>query len=125
VRGLCAFGRFANGLQTGDASSPVLAGGPWTYWPSPGLNDERAGCSRRVSLRTRVDDRSFRADEYLTAVDFHGREHHRLRDDWRDGAHAHRGVTVAGYPNLFLLYGPNTSGVSSIIFMHEAGRSTT
>jgi hypothetical protein len=27
---------------------------------------------------------------------------------------------VPGYPNLFLLYGPNTNGVNSIIFMHEA-----
>ena len=27
---------------------------------------------------------------------------------------------MAGYPNLFLLYGPNTNGVNSIIFMHEA-----
>ena len=29
-------------------------------------------------------------------------------------------MTVPGYPNLFLLYGPNTNGVNSIIFMHEA-----
>ena len=27
---------------------------------------------------------------------------------------------MSGYPNLFLLYGPNTNGVNSIIFMHEA-----
>ena len=27
---------------------------------------------------------------------------------------------VAGYPNLFLLYGPNTNGVTSIIFIHQA-----
>ena len=62
----------------------------------------------------------FRANEYLTAVDFYGRGGRRLRDDWRDGAEAYLGLTVSGYPNLFLLYGPNTNGVNSIIFMHEA-----
>lgn len=62
----------------------------------------------------------FKANEYLSAVDVYGRGGRRLHDDWRDGAEAHLGLTVAGYPNLFLLYGPNTNGVNSIIFMHEA-----
>ena len=51
--------------------------------------------------------------------------HHRdvrsvVNELWRDGAEAYLGMTVTGYPNLFLLYGPNTNGVNSIIFMHEA-----
>jgi cyclohexanone monooxygenase len=62
----------------------------------------------------------FRANEYLTAVDFYGRDGRRLHDDWRDGAEAYLGLTVSGYPNLFMLYGPNTNGVNSIIFIHEA-----
>jgi cation diffusion facilitator CzcD-associated flavoprotein CzcO len=62
----------------------------------------------------------FHASEYLTAVDIYGSDGRRLRDDWRDGAEAFLGLTVPGYPNLFLLYGPNTNGVNSIIFMHEA-----
>jgi cyclohexanone monooxygenase len=62
----------------------------------------------------------FRANDYLAAVDFHGRDGCRLRDDWKDGAEAFLGLTVSGYPNLFMLYGPNTNGVNSIIFMHEA-----
>ena len=62
----------------------------------------------------------FRANEYLTAVDIYGRDGRRLHDDWCDGAEAYLGLTVAGYPNLFLLYGPNTNGVNSVIFMHEA-----
>ena len=56
----------------------------------------------------------------LSAVSIRGRDGRSLQDDWRDGAEAYLGVTVAGYPNLFLLYGPNTNGVNSIIFMHEA-----
>jgi cation diffusion facilitator CzcD-associated flavoprotein CzcO len=62
----------------------------------------------------------FRANEYLTNIDVYGRDGRRLRDDWRDGAEAFLGLTVAGYPNLFLLYGPNTNGVNSVVFMHEA-----
>jgi cyclohexanone monooxygenase len=62
----------------------------------------------------------FRANEYLTAVDIYGRNGRRLHDDWRDGAEAYLGLTVSGYPNLYLLYGPNTNGVNSVIFMHEA-----
>ncbi len=62
----------------------------------------------------------FRASEYLTAVDFYGSGGRRLHDEWRDGAEAYLGLTVAGYPNLFLLYGPNTNGVTSVLFMHEA-----
>jgi hypothetical protein len=44
----------------------------------------------------------------------------RLRDDWRDGAEAYLGTVVPGYPNLFTLYGPNTNGVTSIIYVLEA-----
>jgi hypothetical protein len=29
-------------------------------------------------------------------------------------------MSVAGYPNFFMLYGPNTNGVNSILFLHEA-----
>ena len=43
-----------------------------------------------------------------------------LNDVWRDGAEAHRGVAVSGFPNFFMLYGPNTNlGHNSIIFMLE------
>ncbi|MCU1455737.1 MAG: putative flavin-binding monooxygenase [Acidimicrobiales bacterium] len=43
-----------------------------------------------------------------------------LHETWSDGAEAHLGMTVAGFPNLFLLYGPNTNlGHNSIIFMLE------
>jgi cation diffusion facilitator CzcD-associated flavoprotein CzcO len=51
-----------------------------------------------------------------------GREGRTLKQEWDDGgAQAHRGTTVAGFPNLFLLLGPNTAlGHSSVVFMIEA-----
>ncbi|MDF3834700.1 NAD(P)/FAD-dependent oxidoreductase [Cupriavidus basilensis] len=44
-----------------------------------------------------------------------------LLDAWRDGAEAYLGTTVAGFPNLFLVVGPNTGlGHSSMVFMIES-----
>mgnify|MGYP003700912123 FL=1 len=44
-----------------------------------------------------------------------------INDAWAQGAEAHKGVTVAGFPNLMLLMGPNTvSGHTSMIFYFEA-----
>ena len=62
----------------------------------------------------------FRASEYLRSVDIFGRDGRCLQEQWRDGAEAYLGITVPGFPNLFLLYGPNTNGTTSVMFMHEA-----
>ena len=44
-----------------------------------------------------------------------------LNEAWRDGAEAYLGMTVAGFPNLFLMYGPNTNlGSGSIIYQLES-----
>ena len=45
----------------------------------------------------------------------------KLQDAWRGGVEAYYGMTVSGFPNLFLLAGPNTGlGHNSIVFMIEA-----
>ncbi|HET9254383.1 MAG TPA: NAD(P)/FAD-dependent oxidoreductase [Pseudonocardiaceae bacterium] len=50
-----------------------------------------------------------------------GRDGRSLAEAWSGGAQAHRGTTVAGFPNLFLLVGPNTGlGHSSLIYMIES-----
>ncbi|MGZ7013635.1 MAG: flavin-containing monooxygenase [Acidimicrobiales bacterium] len=61
----------------------------------------------------------FKANQYLSTIDVIGEGGRRLHEDWQDGAEAYLGISVAGYPNLFLLYGPNTNGVNSVIFFHE------
>lgn len=44
-----------------------------------------------------------------------------LAEDWSGSPSAHLGITVAGFPNLFLMYGPNTNlGHSSIVYMLES-----
>ncbi len=61
----------------------------------------------------------FQTTKYLSVIDVTGRDGVRLDDAWADGAHAFKGVTTAGFPNLFMLYGPNTNN-GSIIYMLEA-----
>jgi len=54
----------------------------------------------------------------MTVTGVGGRD---LREAWRDGAEAHLGIEVAGFPNIFLLYGPNTNlGHNSIVYMLES-----
>lgn len=63
----------------------------------------------------------FKAIQFLSPVEITGLGGVSLNDAWRGGAEAHRGVSVAGFPNFFILYGPNTNlGHASIIFMVEA-----
>jgi cation diffusion facilitator CzcD-associated flavoprotein CzcO len=62
----------------------------------------------------------FEATRFLGPMDVWGSGGRKLDDAWADGAEAHLGITVAGFPNLFLLYGPNTNlGHNSILVMVE------
>jgi cation diffusion facilitator CzcD-associated flavoprotein CzcO len=63
----------------------------------------------------------FKANEFVLPMEVAGRGGRSLQDAWSEGAEAHLGLTVAGFPNMFLLYGPNTNlGIGSIIVMIEA-----
>ena len=63
----------------------------------------------------------FMSTEFLAPMEIVGRDGRNLHEQWRRGAHAYLGVTVSGFPNLFMLYGPNTNlGHNSILVMIEA-----
>jgi cation diffusion facilitator CzcD-associated flavoprotein CzcO len=63
----------------------------------------------------------FRTTDLLSPVLFRGRNGVSLNQAWQSGAEAFRGVTVTGFPNLFMLIGPNSRvGYNSIVFMIEA-----
>ncbi|CAN5898477.1 NAD(P)/FAD-dependent oxidoreductase [soil metagenome] len=69
-----------------------------------------------VIYATGFDTRAFVGDTGITGVGGL-----RLSDVWIDGPEAYLGLSVTGFPNLFMLYGPNTNlGHNSIIFMIEA-----
>ena len=62
----------------------------------------------------------FHSTEFLTPMHVYGRDGVSLNEVWKGGAEAYKGVAVSGFPNLFLLYGPNTNlGHNSIILMVE------
>jgi cation diffusion facilitator CzcD-associated flavoprotein CzcO len=59
--------------------------------------------------------------QHSMAVPIAGRGGAALQALWRDGAFAHLGITVAGFPNLFLMLGPNTgTGHTSTLLFIEA-----
>ena len=72
------------------------------------------------SIDTIVLATGFRATEYLQGLEVAGVAG-RLHDCWQEYAYAYLGITVPGFPNFFILYGPNTNqGGNSIIFILEA-----
>jgi cation diffusion facilitator CzcD-associated flavoprotein CzcO len=63
----------------------------------------------------------FATNDFLAPMTVTGLNGRDLNQDWRDGAEAYLGMTVSGFPNLFILYGPNTNlGHNSIIYMLES-----
>jgi len=63
----------------------------------------------------------FAATDFLAPLAIRGRGGRLLHDAWQGGAEAWLGMTVPGFPNFFMLYGPNTNlGHSSIVYMLES-----
>lgn len=63
----------------------------------------------------------FAATDFLAPMRVTGRGALDLNTAWRDGAEAYLGISVPGFPNFFMLYGPNTNlGHNSIVYMLES-----
>jgi cation diffusion facilitator CzcD-associated flavoprotein CzcO len=63
----------------------------------------------------------FRTHGFLAPMAVRGLEGRDLNEAWREGAEAYLGIAVSGFPNMFMLYGPNTNlGHNSIIYMLES-----
>lgn len=63
----------------------------------------------------------FRATDPVPEGMFLGRGGQDLAQRWREGPAAYKGTTVHGFPNLFVLLGPNTAlGHSSVLLMIES-----
>jgi len=63
----------------------------------------------------------FRANDFMLPMEIVAGDGRTLREAWAGGPHAHLGIAVAGFPSLFLMYGPNTNtSGGSIIVYHEA-----
>lgn len=63
----------------------------------------------------------FAASEFLSPMTVTGRDGQTLNDAWAQGAEAYKGIAISGFPNFFMLYGPNTNlAHNSIVFMLES-----
>ena len=63
----------------------------------------------------------FKSNDFVAPMEVQGLGGREVSDAWRDGAEAYLGLAVAGFPNFFMLYGPNTNlGSGSIIHMLES-----
>ncbi len=64
----------------------------------------------------------FDVQHALGEVEIHGRGGKNLREVGKDGLEAYKGCTVTGFPNFFMVTGPNTGlGHNSMIYMIESG----
>jgi cation diffusion facilitator CzcD-associated flavoprotein CzcO len=66
----------------------------------------------------------FKTTDFMFPMAITGTGGRRLEDAWAHGAHAHLGITVPGFPSMFVMYGPNTntSGGSIITYLEaQAG----
>lgn len=76
---------------------------------------------KKVALDVLVLGTGFRASEFLTPMRVLGRHGVDLHRRWGGDARAYLGMTIPGFPNLFLMYGPNTNIVAngSITYFSE------
>ncbi|MGH3916623.1 MAG: flavin-containing monooxygenase [Pseudonocardiaceae bacterium] len=81
----------------------------------------RAAEGTRREVDTIIFGTGFHVTDMPIAGRIRGRHGATLAQVWSPGAQAHRGTTVAGFPNLFILVGPNTGlGHSSMVYMIES-----
>ncbi|MFI7406018.1 flavin-containing monooxygenase [Streptomyces sp. NPDC049541] len=107
-----------------------------TYYPALLCPNVRLNPTRAVVVDNRTivgaDGRRLDADAVILATGFHvgdlplaprlyGTDNQSLAQTWSDGRHAYLGTSVSGYPNLFLLLGPNIlNGTTAVPTVLEA-----
>ena len=81
----------------------------------------RVAGGREIGVDAIVLGTGFAASEFLAPMTIRGRGGASLNDAWANGAQAWLGISVPGFPNFFMVYGPNTNlGHNSIVFMLES-----
>jgi cation diffusion facilitator CzcD-associated flavoprotein CzcO len=81
----------------------------------------RTSDGREHALDALVCATGFETVQLLASIRIEGREGRTLSETWKDVPAAFHGISVAGFPNLFLMLGPNTAtGHTSTLFYIEA-----
>lgn len=83
-----------------------------------------SGCERHVDVG--IFATGFETDSLVGPIELKGRGGRSLRHLARSGLEAYKGVTIHGFPNFFMLGGPNTGlGHSSMLLMIESAATYT
>jgi cation diffusion facilitator CzcD-associated flavoprotein CzcO len=84
----------------------------------------RTGDGRLHEVDTIIWGTGFAATDFMFPMEITGPGGRSMTDEWADGAHAYLGMTVPGFPSLFVLYGPNTntSGGSIVRYLEHQAR---
>ncbi len=62
----------------------------------------------------------FKASEFLSPISIIGRDGIDLHAQWQHGAEAYLGISAINFPNMFMLFGPNTNSITNtIVFLLE------
>ena len=99
--------------------------------PNVQLVTDAIECITPTGIRTRdghehpldiiIASTGFLAAEAGSPFPVYGLENKELNEQWQRGPSAYLGTTVSGFPNLFIMTGPNTAlGHNSMIFMIES-----
>ncbi len=75
------------------------------------------GVSREID--TIICATGYQVRKYLSAIEVAGRGGLTIAEAWEDGAQAYLGLMTAGFPNLFMLYGPNTNNGSILVMLES------
>lgn len=65
----------------------------------------------------------FRSTDFMFPLEISGVEGRTLREAWAEGAHAYLGISVPGFPALFVVYGPNTNTSGGSIIVYEEAQA--
>jgi cation diffusion facilitator CzcD-associated flavoprotein CzcO len=109
-----------------DPIERIVPDGVVTAHGGPAAGDPAAGdpaAGDRATTRPAdviIYGTGFKTLDFLAPMTVTGLGGRRLDQAWREGAEAYLGISVSGFPNFFMLYGPNTNlGGNSIIYMLE------
>lgn len=81
----------------------------------------RTDCGTEHEVDVIIYGTGFASLDLLAPMRITGRDGANLAERWHTGARAYLGMTVPGFPNMFVLYGPNTNlGGGSVIYMLES-----
>jgi cation diffusion facilitator CzcD-associated flavoprotein CzcO len=79
---------------------------------------DTTGTEREVDVLVMAT--GFQPTNFLATLEVYGRDGRSIHEAWADDPEAFLGITYPGFPNFFMLYGPNTnSSTTSLIFVLE------